>query len=79
MNSVTFTDFRNNASGLLSRVENGETLTVLRHGRPIAEVCPIAKQNDAVPSWKKPGLRLSIKGAELSSVILEEKSREDIS
>jgi prevent-host-death family protein len=72
MKTITFTEFRKNASNLLSDVENGEVVRVLRHGRPIAEITPILRQED-VPSWKRPGLRIAAKGAGLSSAILEER------
>jgi antitoxin (DNA-binding transcriptional repressor) of toxin-antitoxin stability system len=77
MKTVTFTEFRKHASMLFSAVEDGETITVLRHGKPVAEISPPA-QPDGLPSWKKPGLRLSIKGTELSSAILEERERENV-
>jgi prevent-host-death family protein len=79
MTTVTLTEFRSHASGMLDRVENGETLVVIRHGRPIAEVTPVANQNNGQPSWKKPGLRLSTKGISLSAAILAERNRESIS
>ena len=79
MTTVTLSEFRSHASGMLTRVENGETLLVLRHGRPIAEVTPVANQSKQQPSWKKGGLRLSAKGAELSSAILSERANENIS
>lgn len=75
MTTVNLTEFRSHASGMLTRVENGETLVVLRHGHPIAEISPIARQNDAKPSWKKPALRLTAKGAALSSALMEERNR----
>lgn len=79
MTTVTLTDFRSHASGMLTRVEHGETLVVLRHGRPIAEVSPITKENDAQPSWKRQALRISTKGEGLAAAILEGRTREDIS
>ena len=79
MTTVTLTEFRSHASGMLSRVENGETLLVLRHGRPIAEVTPVANQNPGQLSWKRPGLRLSTKGAGISATILAERDRESLS
>ncbi len=79
MTTVTLTDFRSHASGMLTRVEHGETLVVLRHGRPIAEVSPITTQRDAQPSWKRQALRLSTKGAGLSAAILEDRAHEDVS
>ncbi|MBN1673958.1 MAG: type II toxin-antitoxin system Phd/YefM family antitoxin [Kiritimatiellae bacterium] len=78
MKTVTLTEFRSHASGMLTEVEHGETLLVLRHGHPIAEVCPVASAKHSQPSWKRPALRLSAKGAELSSAILEERRREGV-
>ena len=46
-------------------------------GKPIAEITPVS-QEAAAPSWKRPGLRLFVKGARLSSAILEEREREDV-
>ena len=73
MTTVTLTEFRAHASGMLSRVEKGETLVVLRHGRPIAEVSPVTRSEDELPSWKRPALRLATKGAGLSRAILDER------
>ncbi len=75
MITITFTEFRNRASDMMTAVENGETLLVLRHGRPIAEVTPAASPQ---PSWKQPALRLSTKGASLASSILEEREDETV-
>lgn len=77
MRTITFTEFRKHASSLFSAVESGEIITVLRHGKPIAEISPPSKPG-GLPSWKNPGLRLSIKGMELSSAILEERERENV-
>jgi len=74
MTTVTLTEFRSNASSMLSRVERGETLVVLRHGRPIAEVTPVQPRPGLEPSWKRPALRLVARGAELSAAILAERT-----
>jgi antitoxin (DNA-binding transcriptional repressor) of toxin-antitoxin stability system len=76
--TVTFTEFRKHASELFSEVEGGEAILVLRHGMPIAEICPASTRPSAKPSWKRPGLRLTAKGARLSSAILEERRHEDV-
>ena len=78
MTTVSVTEFRGKASGMFTRVEHGETLVVLRHGRPIAEVSPVTHQDEVQPSWKKPALRLTTKGADLASAILEERTREGV-
>jgi prevent-host-death family protein len=77
MSNVTLTEFRSHASGMLDRVERGETIVVLRHGRPIAEVSPVAARAE-IPSWKKPALRLVTKGAALSRMILAERDDENL-
>jgi len=79
MKNVTLTEFRSHASGMLTQVEHGETIIVLRHGRPIAEISPVVDQTNSRPSWKKSALRLSTKGSGLSSAIVEEREREGIS
>ena len=78
MKTVTLTEFRSHASGMLTEVEHGETIVILRHGRPIAEVSSVENQSPFQPSWKRPALRLSTKGAGLSSIILDERTHEDI-
>jgi antitoxin (DNA-binding transcriptional repressor) of toxin-antitoxin stability system len=73
MRTVTFTEFRKDASALFSAVENGETIQVVRHGKPIAEVLPFRDVSDKLPSWKKKRIKRTIKGEELSSMIQGER------
>jgi prevent-host-death family protein len=78
MKTVTFTDFRKNASALFSEVEKGDTLLVLRHGKPVAKIISPSRGPEDMPSWKRPGLRLTIQGAKLSEEIIQERGREDV-
>jgi prevent-host-death family protein len=73
MRTISFTDFRKNASGFITEVEHGETLILLRRGKPVAEVIPFSDDTPFKPSWKKPGIKLQIKGSDLSSAILDER------
>ena len=73
MKTISFTDFRKKASGFIDEVEHGETLVLLRRGRPVAEVIPFTDKVQRIPSWKKPGIRLKMKGGDLSSAILEDR------
>ena len=57
MKTVTFTEFRKNASGVLDLVEKGESIRVLRHGKAVARIIP-AEPRETKPAWKRPGLRL---------------------
>jgi prevent-host-death family protein len=41
---VTVRDLRNHGGEILDRVESGESLTVTRDGRPVAELQPLARR-----------------------------------
>lgn len=73
MKAVNFTDFRKNASGFLTEVERGESITLYRRGKPVAEIIPFSGRASHSPSWKQPGIRLQVQGRDLSSTILEER------
>jgi antitoxin (DNA-binding transcriptional repressor) of toxin-antitoxin stability system len=73
MKTITFTNFRKHASSFITEVEHGETIVLLRRGKPIAEVIPFSDKSRKTPSWKQRGIRLQIKGSNLSSAILEER------
>ena len=73
MMTVSFTEFRKNASAIFSSVENGETVHVLRHGKEIAEIIPINKEAKSQPSWKRKRIKLTVKGKEISKMIVEER------
>ena len=73
MKTITFTDFRKRASGFITEVEHGETLILLRRGKPVAEVVPFSDRFRRPPAWKQPGIRLRIRGSDLSSAILEDR------
>ncbi len=73
MKTVSFTDFRKNASGFIAEVEHGETIILLRRGKPVAEVVPFSEEAKHTPAWKKPRLRLKLQGIDLTSAILQER------
>jgi len=73
MKTLLFTEFRKNASNLITEVEHGETLLLLRRGKPVAEVIPVSDDITKIPSWKRPGIRFQIAGSDLSSAILDER------
>ena len=73
MKTVTFSDFRRKASGFITEVEHGETLVLLRRGKPVAEIFPFSDRSRRTPSWKRRGIHLRIRGNDLSSAILDER------
>ena len=71
MREATFTELRNQAKYFFDLVEAGETVRVLRNGKPIAEIQPI--QTD-LPSWKRRKARpLALDGVAISKLILEQR------
>ena len=71
MPDATFSELRNRAKHFFDLVEAGETVRVLRHGKPIAEIHPIAHD---LPSWRRRAARpLAIGGKKISRLILEER------
>jgi prevent-host-death family protein len=44
MGEVTIRELRNRGGDVLDRVSRGETLTVTRDGRPVAELRPLLRQ-----------------------------------
>ena len=55
MHIVALSEFRANASAMIDLVEQGETVRILRHGKPVAELVPVkAEELAKIPSWKRP-------------------------
>jgi len=50
MQQVTFTELRNHAKTYFDFAESGETIRVLRNGKPIADIVPVMAD---LPSWKR--------------------------
>ena len=51
MTEVASRELRNQTRALLDRVANGERMTVTVHGRPVAELTPVADR----PQWMSRG------------------------
>jgi prevent-host-death family protein len=62
---------RNNAKQFFDLVEAGKPVRILRNGKPIADIVPIAPE---VPSWKRRVAQpLVLDGEMISDLILEER------
>ena len=54
MQTLPLSEFRANASAMLDLVEKGETVRILRHGKPVADLVPVRESAaERVPSWKR--------------------------
>ena len=57
MHILPLSEFRANASAMLDLVEQGETVRIMRHGKPVADLVPAGTGTGApsrLPSWKRP-------------------------
>ncbi len=54
MHIVSLSDFRASASGMLDKVAKGETVRIMRHGKPVADLVPVAESADVTPSYQQP-------------------------
>ena len=77
MHVLPLSEFRANASAMLDLVEQGQTVRILRHGRPVADLVPVKAQEaqaDSVPSWKRPFDPVKLPpGVSLSQAVLDER------
>lgn len=71
MRQATFSELRNHAKQYFDIVEAGESLRIVRNGKPIADIIPLPQD---LPSWKRRLAQpLVIDGASLSKIILEDR------
>lgn len=78
MQTMALSEFRANASAMLDLVEKGETVRILRHGKPVADLVPVQQQAaQRPPSWKRPIQPLRYErpdGKTLAQLIIEERA-----
>jgi prevent-host-death family protein len=75
MHTATFSELRNKAANYFDEVENGESIIITRHNRPIAKIIPFKKTAKKMPSYLKEALMLEIKGVSASKMILEDRGK----
>lgn len=79
MHALALSEFRANASAMIDLVEKGETVRILRHGKPVADLVPVRdalEPSARVPSWKRPIEPLHIEapdGRSGAQLVLQER------
>jgi len=54
MHTLPLSEFRANASAMLDLVEKGETVRIMRHGKPVADLVPVPPESVETPSYLQP-------------------------
>lgn len=74
MRLATLSEVRSHAKAWFDIVESGESVRVLRNGKPIADIVPVAA---SLPSWKRRKAEpLELEGAIASQMIVEDRDHE---
>ena len=77
MHILPLSEFRANTSAMIDLVARGETVRILRHGKPVADLVPTQRQAEQkVPRWKLPIEPLNIvrpDGKSGAQLIIEER------
>lgn len=79
MQMLPLSEFRANASAMLDLVEQGETVRILRHGKPVADLVPVqADEPTKLPHWKQPIAPRKVvraDGKTIAQLIIEEREQ----
>ncbi len=70
MKNASFTDFRNHARKYFDEVEEGNSIQIFRHGKPVALLSPL---NPPKKSRFKSFKPLLIKGISASRLVLKQR------
>ena len=76
MQTIPLSEFRANASAMIDLVAQGETVRILRHGKPVAELVPVRSGSEPrkLPNWKRHFEPVTLAaGVLLSQAVLDER------
>ena len=75
MQELPLSEFRANAASVLDRVQQGQTVRILRHGKPVADLVPVrANEADRLPNWKQAFAPVQLApGVSLSQAVLDRR------
>ena len=71
MKQASVAELRMNVKELLAAVEGGDTVRVLRRGRPVADIVPVRA---GAPAWKRVLARISRSGLSLGGEVLRDRA-----
>ncbi len=74
METAKFTELRARARYYFDKIETGETIRVIRHGKPVADIIPF-KGNHKKLYWKEPGVKVNLNGISLSKEIISDRGK----
>lgn len=81
MQELPLSEFRANAATVLDRVQQGQTVRILRHGKPVADLVPVRESEaDRLPNWKQAFAPVQLPaGASLSQAVTDLRDGDGVS
>jgi prevent-host-death family protein len=73
MERIGVRELRRNLSAVLSAIEQGEEVEVVRNGEPVARLVPPARRGPTLPSMKALRDSVRLRGEPLSAEVLAER------
>lgn len=79
MHEMPLSEFRANAASVLDRVQQGQTVRILRHGKPVADLVPVRDvATDRLPNWKRAFAPVQLPPGVSLSQAVQEQPGEDV-
>ncbi|MCZ4313233.1 type II toxin-antitoxin system Phd/YefM family antitoxin [Comamonadaceae bacterium G21597-S1] len=77
MITLPLSEFRAHASSTLDLVQQGQTVRIMRHGKPVADLVPVREQaGDDLPNWKRPFAPVQLPpGVSLAQAVRDDPDR----
>jgi prevent-host-death family protein len=73
---INITEARNKLSSLLSLVEKGEEVIIVRRGKEIARILPPSQKSNLLPCLKDFRSTIKIGGESLSNLVIQARDQE---
>jgi prevent-host-death family protein len=73
---VSVKEARNKISTLLDRTEKGEEILILRRGKKVARLVPVANSERGLPDLSDFRASIMVKGGSLSQVVIHSRNME---
>lgn len=74
MIALPLSEFRAKASSMLDLVQQGQTVRILRHGKPVADLVPVREAgSERLPNWKQAFAPVHLPaGVSLSAAVIDD-------
>lgn len=76
MKKAQVNQVREHLAKYISDAEKGEEIIITKHGKPVARLAPVKKENPKFPDLKEHRESLTVRGKSLSKTVTESRKKE---